>query len=440
MPDTQSIESILGSDSGELLSKTKSKRRAGTSVQERAVSKTDLDETEIAEYRCPFCDYTRPDEADVRGHITRSSDLHHDERNGFSILTNVIALDADGNELDALEGTPTQLTDFAEDGDVSTELIPDNLASTDKQKVVLQTSILNPTDTLAELHRKVDKKVRDRGIDENGISYQTVREFVTDVLQRDVKKGKPGKQVMGYDDLSDTMRATVDQLVRYTDELQNNEVTQRELSNEINGNDGTGISQSNFSWVKKEYADIIEKRRDQYKNGELDPVKALVENPSGLDEYPDSESEPEPDAGSTSDSSRTRTKRPETPLPNTDSEKHRANGKSGRWTPMTETSQRINEHIDAILDDDAKTPGDDGSLDAAMVKPITLRATDPDEVTTDAETIADVVTFSMRAYTQLVAEHKISQDPMVARTAVAYKTIGEQLLDKNESTSESESD
>lgn len=64
-------------------------------------------DSEVDGYRCPYCSaepYTSTKEREVRLHIEESSDGNHSGREGFSPMTSVDAIDADGNRLDNVTG------------------------------------------------------------------------------------------------------------------------------------------------------------------------------------------------------------------------------------------------------------------------------------------------------------------------------------------------
>jgi len=64
-------------------------------------------DSEVDRYRCPYCSaepYTSTKEREVRLHIEESSDGDHSGREGFSPMTSVDAIDADGNRVDNVTG------------------------------------------------------------------------------------------------------------------------------------------------------------------------------------------------------------------------------------------------------------------------------------------------------------------------------------------------
>jgi len=64
-------------------------------------------DTEVDRYRCPYCSakpYTSTKEREVRLHIEECSDGDHSGQEGFSPMTSVDAIDADGNRVENVSG------------------------------------------------------------------------------------------------------------------------------------------------------------------------------------------------------------------------------------------------------------------------------------------------------------------------------------------------
>lgn len=240
-----------------------------------------VNDDRIARYECPYCEYEDNDEKILRTHITRSDDFRHEDRHGWSPETNVIAYDTDGEEIGILPGTLTDAVTHADEGEMTTELVPNGVASGTKKKTVILTAMLNQTDSISDIHEKTNAKLADEG---ESVSYAYVQNIIngmnTASERDDARKGNGMGRTPNteYYDLSDSIRAALDQLVRYRHDQQ---TTQREMMEEI------GRDQSTASYVKRKYPDLLEQRKQEADDGEVDILDALVNNPEGLQEHPD---------------------------------------------------------------------------------------------------------------------------------------------------------
>lgn len=232
---------------------------------------------EVAEVECPHCGFTDTDETVVRWHITKSTDSRHGGDDpqttihGFSATTNVILRDADGTELDVVSGSPAQLAHASGlEGELTTDLIPNDVGEDTATKYIVKTAILNPTDSVADLHRKVNAKLQDDG--KATVSYAQVRnrlESFTDTQKRPDGRhqnsgGSPGTVKESFADLSPVQKEIANQFARYHDD---DSVTQQEMAEEAGGFHSTNITTFKSD---DDLMAITEARTEAYKAGDID--------------------------------------------------------------------------------------------------------------------------------------------------------------------------
>lgn len=120
----------------------------------------DADDSDIAYYECPHCGLVEGTESDVRMHVTQADDHKHKGRSGFSVSESVLAYNASGERVDVLQGGPGAMTKLSE-GEISTELIPDDMVSDETEKQILRTALVNRQDPVNVVHRKVNNQLSD---------------------------------------------------------------------------------------------------------------------------------------------------------------------------------------------------------------------------------------------------------------------------------------
>lgn len=116
-------------------------------------------------------------ERDTLLHISTTDDAKHKDRDGFSIEIGLVAVNADGNEVDMRKDGQESLTSLAS-GTLLTDLIPDNFAADEVQREVIYTALLNPTAPVSDIHCKVNEK-----IDGQKVSYEKVHTLFSSTIQ-----------------------------------------------------------------------------------------------------------------------------------------------------------------------------------------------------------------------------------------------------------------
>lgn len=211
-------------------------------------------ESDGAEYRCPYCTNTYPDERLTRAHITWADDDSHRNRSGFMPETRIEVLDVDRTVIEERSRHPEELNT----NEIPLKAFPDEISESKKR--VCRIVVYNPNiDTYAEIHERSEAVLTENGMDPVG--YNTVRRWIQEFF-------------LPHSDMSDTedtANADVSTEFLHTELLENLTEKQRTVITEHVKNpslsmgelaDRADVSRSYPTQIIDEYNDLIDKLQE----------------------------------------------------------------------------------------------------------------------------------------------------------------------------------
>lgn len=142
---------------------------------------------ENAQYQCPYCHTTYPNEGLTRVHITRAEGTLHSNKDGFAPETTINIVTEDNTLIDTITQTGTK----ADPTELTIADIPDDIDARHRH-VLLVGAHYPETDTYTELSEKANTILNEQGFEQ--LSYSTVRRVLRDFYRPDPETNKTTNQ------------------------------------------------------------------------------------------------------------------------------------------------------------------------------------------------------------------------------------------------------
>lgn len=200
----------------------------------------------VDHYKCPYCPteaYTSANEREVRVHIELASDSEHNGREGFSPVTTVEAVDAEGNLIENTDGESVKRKPDKFDETCEPD---DHLSETDRR--IIAAKMMNLDYTAQEVAEFLEEKGDAPSVEKVRVTLRNY--FATTATARGHRS---------YDDFNERQQAAIDAAARYE---------QGEYDTQAEAAEAIGEYPAYVSRHYNDYEEVVQQRTREIENGQ----------------------------------------------------------------------------------------------------------------------------------------------------------------------------